>query len=134
MKHNYKIQDFKFRHVIKTRYRDLDSFNHINNATFLSYFEDARILFFDRWNVNKNDRSLIVASINIDYIKQVKHPSDLIVCQKISRIGTKSFDNHSVIFCNDELVCVSKTTIVCYNFVLNKSVQVYDEIKQDLNL
>ena len=40
MKHNYKIQDFKFKHVIKTRYRDLDSFNHINNATFLSYFED----------------------------------------------------------------------------------------------
>ena len=99
MKHNYKIQDFKFKHIIKTRYRDLDSFNHINNATFLSYFEDARILFFNRWNVNKNDRSLIVASINIDYIKQVEHPSDLIVCQKISRIGTRSFDNHSVIFC-----------------------------------
>ena len=49
MKHNYKIQDFKFQHVIKTRYRDLDSFNHVNNATFLSYFEDARILFFNIW-------------------------------------------------------------------------------------
>ena len=43
---NIKLDDFPFQHKIKTRWRDLDAFRHVNNATFLSYIEDARILFF----------------------------------------------------------------------------------------
>tara|TARA_S200000501_G_scaffold376506_1_gene431652 strand:- start:505 stop:918 length:414 start_codon:yes stop_codon:yes gene_type:complete len=130
----FKIEDFYFQHKIKTRFRDLDSFNHINNATFLSYLEDARILFFKRWNVNKTNKSLIVASIKIDYIEQVTHPSELIICQRISRIGNKSFDNKSLIFCQEKVVCSSTTTIVCYDFISKKTVPVYSEIKNDLDL
>jgi len=43
-----KLENFPFQHTIKTRWRDLDAFRHVNNATFLSYIEDARILFFKR--------------------------------------------------------------------------------------
>ena len=128
-----KISDFYFQHKIKTRFRDLDSFKHVNNATFLSYFEDARILFFKRWGVNLKEKSLIVASIKVDYISQLIHPSELIICQKITRIGNKSFDNFSLIFCKGEVICASTTTIVCYDFIAKKTVSVYEEIKNDLN-
>ena len=77
-KKNYNIKDFKFQHEIKTRWKDLDAFGHVNNAVFLSYVEDARILFFKRWNINYKERSLIVASAKIDYIRQVSHPSCLL--------------------------------------------------------
>ncbi len=129
-----KINDFYFQHKIKTRFRDLDAFKHVNNATFLSYLEDARILFFKRWGVNFKEKSLIVASIKIDYINQVTHPSELIICQKICRIGNKSFDNFSVIFCEEKIVCTATITIVCYDFLSKKTVSVYDEIKKDINL
>ena len=129
-----KINDFYFQHKIKTRFRDLDAFRHVNNATFLSYLEDARILFFKRWDVNFKEKSLIVASIKIDYINQVTHPSELIICQKISRIGNKSFDNFSVIFSEEKIVCAATITIVCYDFLSKKTVPVYDEIKKDINL
>jgi len=46
MKKKFILNDFKFQHPLKTRWRDLDAFRHVNNATFLSYIEDARILFF----------------------------------------------------------------------------------------
>ena len=62
------LNDFSFHHKTKTRWRDLDAFRHVNNATFLSYIEDARILFFKRWGINLKDKSLIVASVKIDYI------------------------------------------------------------------
>ena len=39
-----KIEDFKFQHKLNTRWKDLDAFRHINNAVFLSYIEDARIV------------------------------------------------------------------------------------------
>ena len=45
---NYKLDDFYFSHHINTRFRDLDAFNHVNNAVFLTYFEDARKTFFER--------------------------------------------------------------------------------------
>lgn len=132
---NITIDDFPFTHEIKTRWRDLDAFRHVNNATFLSYIEDARILFFKRWSINLKEKSLIVASVKIDYISQLEHPSDIIIGQKISRLGTKSFDVQSAIFTkNDErLVCTSTVTTVCFNFLKNKSVEVFKEIKEDYN-
>ena len=68
-----KIKDFHFTHDIQTRFRDIDAFKHVNNAVFLSYFEDARRCFFERWGVNLKEKSLIVASVKIDYIKQIIH-------------------------------------------------------------
>ena len=89
---NYSITDFIFTHNVSTRFRDVDAFNHINNAVFLTYFEDARKIFFERWNINLEERSLIVASIKIAYLKQLTPPSNLIVGQKVSRLGSISFD------------------------------------------
>jgi len=128
-----KLNDFPFHHKIKTRWRDLDAFRHVNNATFLSYIEDARILFFKRWGINLKEKSLIVAAAKIDYIKQLEHPSNIIIGQKVSRLGTKSFDIQSGAFNEktSELVCTSTITSVCYDFIQKKTVLIYDEIKND---
>ena len=128
------VTDFYFQYNIQTRFRDLDAFKHINNAVFLTYFEDARKSFFDRWSINLEERSLIVASIKIDYLRQLQHPSKLTVGQKISRLGTKSFDILSILFCNEIQICTAITTIVCYNFSENKSVLLFEEIKKDFNI
>tara|TARA_B110000438_G_C15559962_1_gene540727 strand:+ start:284 stop:700 length:417 start_codon:yes stop_codon:yes gene_type:complete len=132
---NIRIDDFPFKHQIKTRWRDLDAFKHVNNATFLSYIEDARILFFNRWSINLKEKSLIVASVKIDYISQLEHPSNIIIGQNISRIGTKSFDIQSAIFTENDmrLVCISTVTSVCFNFIKNQSVEVFEEVKKDYN-
>jgi acyl-CoA thioester hydrolase len=128
-----ELGDFPFHHKIKTRWRDIDAFKHVNNATFLSYIEDARILFFKRWEINLKEKSLIVAAVKIDYIKQLEHPSNIIIGQKVSRLGTKSFDIQSAVFNEkkSELVCCSTITSVCYDFNQNKTVLIYDEIKND---
>ena len=131
MKNNIKLSDFPFQHRLKTRWRDLDAFNHVNNATFLSYIEDARIVFFKRWGINFKEKSLIVAAVKIDYINQLEHPSDIIIGQKVSRIGSKSFDIQSALFKNKTLICCSTITSVCYDFINSKTIHVYDEIIDD---
>jgi len=130
---NIDLKSFYFQYKINTRFRDIDAFGHVNNAVFLSYFEDARKSFFDRWDINLRNRSLIVASLKVDYLKQVKHPSKLEVGQKVSRIGNKSFDIFSVLFSDKKKVCLATTTIVCYDFSNGKSVLLFDEIKKDFN-
>ena len=138
MKNNIdlRLEDFQFHHKLKTRWRDLDAFRHVNNATFLSYIEDARILFFKRWNINLKEKSLIVASVKIDYIKQIEHPSNITIGQKVSRIGTKSYDILSALFIdgNNSPACVSTVTSVCYDFINKKTVPVYKEIINDYEI
>ena len=130
-----RIEDFHFTHNIKTRWKDLDAFRHINNAVYLSYIEDARIILLRRWDINYAERSLIVASVKIDYLKQVQHPSSLIIGQKITRIGNKSFDISSAMFIKGELepVCISIITSVAFDFKLNQTVKVFNEIIDDYN-
>ena len=130
------IADYSQHYELKTRWKDIDSFGHVNNAVFLTYIEDARIMYFKRWNVTEKKRSLIVASIKIDYLRQIVHPSDLIVGQKISRIGNSSFDIQSAIFLHNDLKPAANSVVscVCFDYQQNKSVPVYDEIKADFQL
>ena len=39
MKNTYNINDFKFHYNIETRWKDLDAFQHINNAVYATYIE-----------------------------------------------------------------------------------------------
>ena len=135
MKKTASLQDYPFQHKLNTRWKDLDAFRHINNAAFLTYIEDARIILLRRWNINYNKKSLIVASVKIDYIRQVNHPSTLVIGQKVSRLGTKSFDIESAVFNekSSELVCFSTITSVAFDFVENKTVKVFKEIIEDYN-
>ena len=129
------ITDYSQHYKFKTRWKDMDSFGHVNNAVFLTYIEDARIMYFKRWNVTEKKRSLIVASIKIDYLRQIEHPSDLIVGQKLSRIGNSSFDIQSTLFIKGQSKPAARSVVisVCFDYKQNKSVPVYDEITADFH-
>ena len=130
------ITDYPHHYEFKTRWKDMDLFGHVNNAVFLTYIEDARIMYFKRWNITEKKRSLIVASIRIDYLRQIEHPSNLIIGQKVSRIGNSSFDIQSAIFLNNDPKPAAKSVVscVCFDYEESKSVPVYDEIKSAFEL
>ena len=136
MKKNRNLEEYPFHVEVDTRWRDLDAFGHVNNAVFATYIETARGTLFKRWNLpfNGTGQSLIVASITIDYHQQLKHPSDIIVGQKISRIGTSSFDIESSIFNRtntSESIASAKVTVVCFDFDQQQSVPVFEQIIND---
>ena len=127
------LEDFLFHHNIQTRWKDMDSFGHINNAVYLTYIEDARTTLFKRWNLKGQNKSVIVASLKIDYFTQIKHPSKLIIGSKISRIGNSSFDIQSAIFIDGlkKPAALSLVICVCYDYENGQSVTVYDKIRND---
>ena len=135
MNKNIQLEDFYFKHKINTRLKDLDAFRHVNNAVFLSYIEDARHALIRRWKLDYESKSIIAASIKIDYLKQINHPSHLIIGQKVSRIGNSSFDIESAVFVEGEEkpACVSLIICVSFDFILNKPVAVHPEIIRDYN-
>ena len=134
MKKNYKISDFTFLYKLDTRWRDLDAFQHVNNAIYATYIESARVDLFKRWGIlgNNTGESIIMASLKIDYLAQLKHPTSMVIGQKITRIGKTSFDIESVIFDDQgKNICIGLVVAVCYDFNNQKPVQVYDSIQND---
>ena len=130
---SHQLSNYPFHFKIKTRWKDMDVFGHVNNAVFLTYLEDARITFFHRWNLIDDKRSIIVAAVKIDYLRQIDHPSHLIIGEKISRIGRKSFDIESAVFIQDkeDPIALSIITCVCFDYAKNKSVSIYPEVIAD---
>ena len=131
---NITLDQYPFHHKTKTRWKDLDAFQHINNAVFLSYFEDARVALFDRWKIQPSGKSIIVAKVVANYYLQLLHPTDFIIGQKVSRVGNTSFDIQSTLFdARDKAVADAVITCVCFDFDKQKSHPVYELIKKDFN-
>ena len=128
-------EDYPFTVSMKTRWRDLDSFQHVNNAVYVTYIENARTTMFDRWGLPYDGRgkSIILVSLKIDYLKELMHPTSFDVCQRISRIGRTSFDIETAIFTEKQNnpICLATATSVCYDFSKKIGVPVFDAILKD---
>ena len=134
MENKYNINDFNFHYKIETRWKDLDAFQHINNAVYATYIESARVDLFKRWGIpgTNTGKSIIMASLKINYLKQLKHPSYLVIGQRVSRLGKTSFDIESIIFDEEQNpVCHAIVVAVCFDFDSQKSIDVYESIISD---
>ena len=131
-----KKEQFSRFYDMETRWYDEDMLGHINHGTAVAYFEDARVRHAHDIGLFPYDSDkfpFIVASMTFSFLKQIKHPKNLTVGLKISRIGGKSFDYEYGLFMeNDEECAIScNMTMVCFDFSNQKSVQVFDEIKKE---
>ncbi|MAO85360.1 MAG: hypothetical protein CMF87_00355 [Candidatus Marinimicrobia bacterium] len=138
MTKNKNLTNFPFHVNIQTRWRDLDAFGHVNNAVFATYIETARGTLFKRWSLpfDGTGKSLIVASMTINYLKQLKHPSNIIVGLKINKVGNTSFNIESYIFNEKDIqnpIATSNVVIVCFDFDNQKPVPVFSQILKDYN-
>lgn len=77
---------------IEVRWRDLDAFNHVNNANFLTYLEEARMVWLNAlpgpW---KDDRvSPLLAAVQVNFRRPIGWPETVAVVLFAGRIGRTS--------------------------------------------
>jgi len=135
----YKRTDFDFWTSISTHWGDMDGLRHINHAKYLTYMETARLDLYgqighnlERWD---QESSSILASMEVNYLGQAAHPSIFEIGQRISRIGTKSYDIFTAIFRKgeDTPILQANFVLVAINYNTGKTVPVPDEFKKYLN-
>jgi acyl-CoA thioester hydrolase len=77
---------------LDVRWGDLDAFNHVNNATYLDYIQEARL----RWLVtlapgwNDGDVHPVVVNTTVNYRTAIVWPARLRVELGLGRSGTSS--------------------------------------------
>ena len=89
------MDEIRFYHPMEVRYGDLDPQGHLNNAKYLTYFEQARIRYFEELGLFSKDQSfmdigVIVADIHIKYRVPVFLGAAVQVGVKMEKIGNKS--------------------------------------------
>ena len=80
------------RFPLDVRWGDLDAFNHVNNAAFLVYAQEARLEWLagigGRW-FDENAMP-VVAAAHVNYRRQLAWPARIVVELAATRIGNSS--------------------------------------------
>lgn len=86
-------QSSNFSIPIDVRFRDVDVLGHVNNAVFITYFEEGRKSFFLSHTSDGDplEWGFILARIECDYLKPVLLEDKLMLHMKVLRVGRKSF-------------------------------------------
>jgi acyl-CoA thioester hydrolase len=87
-------EPWTFGHADRVRFYELDALNHVNNTTYLRWFETLRVLwFFDRGitQYRPEDPTFVVRSLSCDYHAPLFLNDDYIVTARCESFRRTSF-------------------------------------------
>jgi acyl-CoA thioester hydrolase len=127
-------EGFRHRYVMPVRYGDIDSLGHVNNAKYLTYIEQARIIYvrdLALWDGKLADFGIIMARAEVDYRSPITlDDGDAVVFSRTVRIGTKSFEMHHHIMVEREgapvLAAQAVIVGVAFDYTANATIPVPD--------
>jgi len=93
---------------ISVRWGDLDAFDHVNNAAFLVYVQEARIVWLSRLGTQLRDdaKMPVVAAASLNFRRQLGWPAQIVVELSIARVGNSSLTIAHRIVDEDDASCV----------------------------
>lgn len=79
---------------MELRWGDQDALRHVNNTVYFRYFEEARIRLFKElgMDMSRGDYFMVLAHASCDFLKPLLYPANIVVGQKLVRIGRSSME------------------------------------------
>jgi len=80
------------RLAMDVRWRDLDAFGHVNNASYHGFVEECRVRWFRSMSEDWAGESSapILAAVEMNYRRPLGWPESIVVELSAQRLGTKS--------------------------------------------
>jgi len=122
---------------IQIRFSDCDMMGHVNNAVYLTYFENARVHYFGKLFGPERDwktEGMILRTNEIEYLSPVYLHDQPFVELYVETIGTKSFTVGYEMRVNNELKTIGKSVLVCYNSIERTAVPITEKSRELLQL
>ena len=133
-----------FSHQIEVRFRDCDPMGHVNNAVYLTYLEQARLVHWRAlWNFGRTrDRDageggmgdvpgVILARAEIDYRRPSRYGDLLEVRIGLAALGRTSFTyEYEIVDQDRQLVATARSVQVMYDYEAGRPVPIPEGIRQ----
>ena len=108
---------------IEPRFSETDLLGHVNNTAFPVWFEVARqdVFRLVHPKLSGSDWPMIVAHIDVDFIRQTEYGNNVKISSYVSEIGEKSFVITHEAYQNDSLVAKGEAVLVWFNYTRQSS-------------
>ena len=133
------MSGFKFHFPITVRYGDLDPQGHVNNACYLTYFQEGRVAYINHlglWDGNSFvDIGIILADSQVTFKQPILFAQPIEVGVRVTRLGTKSL---TMEYCvkdvktNQELATGS-SVLVAFDYSQRTSIPVPDNWRKTIS-
>src|SRR5450759_507728 len=112
--------------VVQVRWDDLDAFGHVNNATYLTFVQEARADFTWYTRTLNGDMPLladmVVARAEVDYLEPIYEGGiEVDIAVSVARLGRASFDLYYEISRDGVMHARAKTVQVAVSMETKKS-------------
>ncbi len=128
---------FRYFYPIDVRYGDLDPQGHLNNATYLTYFEQARIQYFVELGLFQPGQSfldigVIMAEASVTFLAPVHYDMQVRVGVHASKLGNKSITVEQKIVRAEsgEVLATGQVILVAFDYHENKPTPIPDMMRE----
>jgi acyl-CoA thioester hydrolase len=126
----------RFIHDVPVRWSDLDAYGHVNNARFLTLYEEARVAMFfvgaRERGLGSFEEGIVIARHEIDYLKPVDFGEPVRVEMWISELRAAAFTVSYELFDGGVLASRAKSVCVPYNLAAGHPRRLTPEEKEFL--
>ena len=121
-----------FNIEIAKRFKDLDPYDHVSNATFLDYVMEARVRVYRQLGLSERGvMGQVVVRQEIDYLRPISFSLTPLVARTwFMHLGTSSFTMQTELMDEGDLAADAKSVMVCFDKNIKSSRPVPDEFRR----
>ena len=133
------LSNYQHTTELKVRFMDLDALQHVNNARYLNFLEEARLSYSQELLGVFNDikeLNILVARIEIDFMLPILFKESVKIHTRISKIGNKSFVFDSIITKvskgKESIAARAFQTLVAFDSESGKTIEIPSELRKQI--
>ena len=132
---------FRYRRQMEVRFPDTDAMGHVNNATYLTYIEAARLGYHEAVTgqplplaTHGASESMILAEARLTFRTPAFYGETLTVEARVGRVGRTSYTQEYRVTAPESrygrarLVAVAEATQVMYDYAAERPIPVPNEL------
>ena len=128
------IDEFPVQVRVQVAYVDMGPANHVNNANYFRYFEDARAKYFVEAGISemysKAGIGALLAELKCKFVQSLVYPDNLLVGVRVPSVGQTSFIMEYLIVSEKVGVAATGEGIqVMYDYNKSQKTSVPEEIR-----
>jgi len=126
--------NYRFWTPVTIRFSDQDPLGHVNNCAYAAYIEAARTMFLGQLlnTESEPDIDFTLASLTINYLKEMRYPGTVNVGGRVLRLGNKSITTGYGVFLGDDCVATSTGVNVFFSTTKRTSMPIPDDVRARL--
>ena len=129
------LADFPVTVELTVNWGEMDAYGHVNNANYFRYFEVSRIRYLEAAGsaacFTHGAIAAVLSRVSCDFIAPVQYPDTLTVGSRVIIVDRDSIVmEHFIQSRKKGLAAIGESTLVVYDFTLNKKMPVPELLKK----